>query len=91
MGKELRYLEAERKRSSGVGRRSRRYGDVMGRTRGNHWNATGKDAAMNEQRNDPGEGLLEPWERGQGIQMSGAKEGRVPEWRWVESRSSGVN
>ncbi|KAJ7658935.1 hypothetical protein B0H14DRAFT_2659256 [Mycena olivaceomarginata] len=31
----------------------------------------------------PGEGLLEPWERGQGIRMGGAKEGGVPEWRWI--------
>jgi hypothetical protein len=46
---------------------------------------------MNEQRNNPGEGFLEPWKRSQGIQMGGAKEGGVPEWRWTESRSSGVN
>jgi hypothetical protein len=55
--------EASRSGVSGVGRRSQRYGDVMRRTRGNPWNVTGKDAAMNEQRNDPGKGLLEPWER----------------------------
>jgi hypothetical protein len=29
---------------------------------------------MNEQRNDPGKRLLEPWERSQGVQMGGAKE-----------------
>ncbi|KAJ7790440.1 hypothetical protein B0H14DRAFT_2625991 [Mycena olivaceomarginata] len=68
----------------GVGRRSQRYGDVMRRTRGNGLKATGKDTAMNEQRNDPGEGLLELWGRGQGIRMGGAKEGGVPEWRWTE-------
>jgi hypothetical protein len=91
MGKELRHLEADPKRSSRVGRRSWRYGDVMRHTGGNHWNATGKDAAMNEQRNDPGNGLLESWERSQGIQMGGAKEGGDSEWRWTESWSSRVN
>jgi hypothetical protein len=46
----------------------------MRHTRGNGWKATGKDTAMNEQRNDPGKRLLEPWERSQGVQMGGAKE-----------------
>ncbi|KAJ7687076.1 hypothetical protein B0H14DRAFT_2654044 [Mycena olivaceomarginata] len=50
--------------------------------RGNGWEATGKDIAMNEQRNNPGKGLLGPWERSQGIQIGEAKEGGVPEWRW---------
>ncbi|KAJ7366427.1 hypothetical protein DFH08DRAFT_797410 [Mycena albidolilacea] len=37
------------------------------------------------------DGLLELWERRQGIQMGGAKEGKVPEWRWMEFQSSRVN
>ncbi|KAJ7798691.1 hypothetical protein B0H14DRAFT_2617675 [Mycena olivaceomarginata] len=81
--------KAEPKRSSRVGRRSWRYSDGMRGTRGNGWKATGKDTAMNVQRNDPGEGLLELWERSQGIQMNGAKADGV--WRWTEFRSSRVN
>jgi hypothetical protein len=67
MGKELRYPEAEPNQSSGVGRRSQRYSDGMRCTGGNGWKATGKDAAMNVQRNNLGNGLLEPWERSQSI------------------------
>ncbi|KAJ7790450.1 hypothetical protein B0H14DRAFT_2626001 [Mycena olivaceomarginata] len=84
MGKELRHPEAEPKRSS----RSRKEIPEVRQcdeAYQREWlKATGKDTAMNEQRNDPGEGLLEPWERGQGIRMGGAKEGGVPEWRWTE-------
>jgi hypothetical protein len=42
-------------------------------------------------KGNPGDGLLEPWERSQGVQIGGAKEGGVLEWRWIESWSSGVN
>jgi hypothetical protein len=71
--------KGEPKRSSGVGRRSRRYGNVMRCTGGYGWKATGKDVAMNEQSNDLGKGLLEPWERSQGIWMKGAEADGVPE------------
>jgi hypothetical protein len=46
-----------------VGMRFQRYGDVLRCTGGNGRKAVAKDAAMNETRNDPGGGLLKPWER----------------------------
>jgi hypothetical protein len=46
-----------------VGTRFWRYGDMPRHTRRNRRNTAAKDAAMDELRNNPGEGLLELWER----------------------------
>jgi hypothetical protein len=90
VGKELRHLEAEPKQSSGVGRRSRRYGDVMRRTRGNGWRATRKDAAMNEHRKQLRRRIAGAI--GKKLRHPEAEPKRVEfQWRWMKSRSSGVN
>ncbi|KAJ7321050.1 hypothetical protein DFH08DRAFT_818868 [Mycena albidolilacea] len=57
----------ESKQISRVGRKSQRYSDGMRGTGENSWKATRKDAVIDEQRNDPGRGLPEPWERSWGI------------------------